>query len=225
MPTPKRSLSCEIVVGDDYDYVWAGIPKVASRTLLYVLYRDRSSPIRGIKTVQEYPSFVRAHPYVDKFFKFSFCRNPWARVVSCYNSKVKKPSRKVIEKVLRTYPVRAGMPFEEFVEYLCSDIGQDRYSNPHWVSQNLFLRREGEWLVDYVGIFEDLQVSFDAIVKHLGFEETISLPTINSTDPKVLDTGYWRGYYDQRLKSLVAERYKEDIRLFGYRFDPLCVVY
>ncbi len=154
----------------------------------------------------------------DQYYKFSFVRNPWARLVSEYK--------------FRNHHV--FFTFKDFVEKHFPEPGQtDPYR--HVVPQYDFLYSpEGKLLVDFVGKFENLQADFDQVASHLQIEDS-ALPHVNKTKK---NSGYgpkWKlrrflmsfkqkdhksyvDYYDDALRDKVAKLYEKDIETFKYQF-------
>ncbi len=68
----------------------------------------------------------------------------------------------------------------------------------------------GQPCMDYIGRFEQLQVSYDWVCKQISIPTT-SLEKINASNrPSV------KAICDQELKELIYEHYKKDFELFGY---------
>ncbi len=160
----------------------------------------------------------------DSYFKFAFVRNPWDRMVSCY-------------KYL-------GMPLElEFKQYLTGRFLTKEWKNMYWFArpQSEYLYDEsGRLLVDFVGRFENLQADFNKVCERIGIAVT-ELPYANKSETKPVKSTStlatvkkllspfdsavtekprrYQDYYDDESRDLVAELYKKDIELFGYRFD------
>jgi hypothetical protein len=84
-----------------------------------------------------------------------------------------------------------------------------------------WLRKQTYWLVnyrgkldmDYVGKFESIEESFAHVVNAIGLCE-LKLPheTAGSSDN-------YQDAYNDKLRSLVADYYRDEIELFDYRFD------
>jgi hypothetical protein len=69
-------------------------------------------------------------------------------------------------------------------------------------------------LVDQVLRFERLADDFAEVSRHI-FGEEVRLPKRNvSRDPT-----HYRDFYDAAGRALIAEKYRDDIEAFGYRFD------
>lgn len=161
------------------------------------------------------------------YFKFSFVRNPWDRLVSEYK--------------YRGHPVR--IDFKTFL--------RDRLPAPGWtdayrhvVPQYDFLHgSDGRLLVDFVGKYERLQADFDEVCARVGIART-PLPRVNQSleraRPRTLRElrrrvrqAIWSRerehtfpsyteYYDEESRDLVARLFRKDVEAFNYAFgDPV----
>ena len=168
----------------DFNCIFVHIPKAAGRSIeLFLLERlgmdrdnpadreklliiDNPDPYRGTEKL----THLSAAEYVqcgyltqdefNGFFKFSFVRNPWARLVSEYR--------------YRNYLSHRN--FKDFVMNKLPPPGRDdRYR--HIMPQTQMLcSGDGTLLVDFVGKFENLQTDFAEVCTRLGIEKSM-LPT------------------------------------------------
>jgi chondroitin 4-sulfotransferase 11 len=221
-----------------YRFVYLAVPKVASTSILNSLlpFFDfdlaaenleslrKGTPVRG---VHEY--FNRS-PYIinraaflagiddqyDRYFKFTFVRNPWDRLLSCYMSKVVRSGAGMPMGKYGNVTLRRDMSFQEFAEAVC--LIPDEVANAHFRSQHIFVCGGGsrkDILADYVGRFENLEEDFEIITKRIGIDA--QLPHAADT-ASIRGSRSYRDFYDEKLAEMVGERYREDIDLFGYSF-------
>ena len=79
--------------------------------------------------------------------------------------------------------------------------------------QNLQLADAGGRIaLDFVGHYERLQASYDEICKRIGIPSA-ELPTRNASEHAA-----FTDYYDDELRTIVAEYYEADLRFFDYDF-------
>ncbi len=153
------------------------------------------------------------------YFKFAFVRNPWDRLLSCYFDKVvrkKVPPKLLASAVGAGVEFYANMPFAEFVEAVHRI--PDEKANPHFRSQHLTVcGPDGEPMPDFLGRFENLREDFDRVAQEIG-EPGLELPERNRKYVSKRGSRHHRDFYDERLKSLVHERYAKDVETFGYSF-------
>jgi len=136
-----------------------------------------------------------------KYFKFSFVRNPWGRVVSQFHYMKERPD-------LRAF---IGMSINDpLIKYL--ELIQSRV-HVQWDNQYKFIYSDkGELMVDFIGRFERFTEDVNKVLSILGIKGR-SIPHRIKTDHKP----YYE-YYDDESIDIVRQLYKSDIMAFGYKF-------
>ncbi len=138
---------------------------------------------------------------VDRFasyFKFGFVRNPWERLVSEYEFIRAHPEHHRHRRVL------ALPDFAAFVRF--------QIPRPDAYQIHQLADERGALGADFVGRFERLQDDFDQVCARLG----LRVPPLEHLNPSA--GGDYRTYYDDETAALVAERWRREVELFGYRF-------
>lgn len=220
------------IVSEEHRFVYFVVQKVACTSIKTTL-----APIFGIDTARaaelqrdSKPRFIihrifrdsghqigkselLASPQYDDYFKFTFVRNPWDRLVSCYCDKIMGKNHKRHDIGSAAFPeIRKGMPFDEFVRVVHAI--PDKEADSHFRSQHVSLfGPDGRVMVDFVGRFENLREDFAHVSREIGVPE-IQLPHILRSER---EPGY-RTFYDEDTAVLVGERYEKDVELFGYTF-------
>ena len=202
------------------EFVYLELPKVACTSLKQALGSALGVPQERIATWRRYglPVVDLAGPQLRALPRFSFVRNPWDRLVSCWENKFNHPDpRSAQQRVYaERYARHLGVPrvdFELFVRMVCSTT--DDQSDPHWRSQVWSLTDlRGESLVTCVGRFEQLAEDFETLCAQLGLRA--SLPRAQVTAHRRKD---YRSYYTPETAAAVAQRYATDIESLGYSFD------
>jgi chondroitin 4-sulfotransferase 11 len=213
---------------DDKGVIYISIPKVACTAIKSALFPDLQD---GENSASEMDIHSKAKRYgvnrltssQCKYFKFAFVRNPFDRLVSCYEDKVRKPSQHIgryyfstrynnlLLQSLYGSHFSPEMSFAQFLE-LVHRI-PDRFADAHFRSQVSMLYEKGTCVADYIGKFEDLESDWSTLASRFGF------PTLRRRN--LTQRLHWSRYYDSaRLVALVTERFGDDIDRFGYR--PAC---
>ena len=141
----------------------------------------------------------------NAFYKFAFVRNPWDLQVSMYHFILREPTSSTYSQV------KAVGSFEAFIEWVI------KTPTPYpkgitKLQQQMLCDENGNLLVDFVGRYETLHQDFEFICQKLVISE--KLPHLNKS--KHDD---YRSYYNNHTQNLVAEHFKSDIQLFGYKFS------
>lgn len=151
------------------------------------------------------------------YFKFSFVRNPFTRMLSEYR--------------YRNY--FSHRSFKDFVLNKLPKPGWDDKYRHVMPQYDMLHGRDGRLMVDFVGRFESLQQDFDRVCEQLGISDS-TLPHMNKSDKKSRDLkrklrnrvymngeNHYRGladYYDDETRAAVADYYRADIEAFDYEF-------
>lgn len=145
-----------------------------------------------------YPGHTRRQ--FDSYFKFSFVRNPWARVYSWYKNVLRD------EQHRRAHGVSRDCSLLDFLT-TCEDSWALR-PQLSWITDF-----DGNIAVDFVGRFENLQQDFDRVCDRLSIAGSRLEHLLASENPSYLSA------YDDASRKLVATRYAEEIECFNYRFE------
>ena len=145
----------------------------------------------------------------NNYFKFSITRNPWERVVSDFDWQSRKNPKLVPRKSLFH---KLGFPFNELRE---TRKIFSRYVKGYKKTNDNFYIIDDKLCVDYTIRFENLEENLKEICRMIGLPE-ITLPRLKSGFRKRF---HYTEYYDDESREIVAERHKNDIRLFGYKFN------
>jgi hypothetical protein len=168
------------------------------------------------------PISKRAHIGRKKFFqffKFSFVRNPWDRVVSIYKFNMKRhgdlASREKgsnTETKKDRFGLEMFLSFEEFVSWIQYSSATSNHAAPHRYQLDWLTDSSGNLLMNFIGSFESLESDWDVVADILRIDA--SLPHLNRINAK-----HYTEYYSEKTKAMVAEKFRVDIETFGYEFD------
>lgn len=190
-----------------YRCIFVHIPKNAGLSVSYTLFGNTGGSHRKIKHYKA--KFAKTT--FRKFFKFTFVRNPWDRVVSTYfflkEGGITEKDAKWSEENLSRFE-----NFEEFVREWLNN--ENANSSLHFQEQHLFLSdEEGNFPLDFIGRFENLEEDFKKVCSRLGIER--DLDNKNSSNRK----RDYKSYYSAETRAIVAKVYEKDIQMFNYAFD------
>lgn len=209
------------IVLPPYSACYVDIPKVASTTVKTIL-----AEVLGV----EHPRGVHFAPFVQvrrevlrskypEHFVFAFVRNPWARLLASYRTLIAPVGtyrwgmRNGLWTNLSRFENRfyGEMPFGAFVEQVAQI--PDHVSDEHFFSQTGYLRQiGGPGPVDFVGRLERLETDLRYVSAKIG------MPIRNVPHLNKKARGDYRRFYSPYTAALVRERYRDDVREFGYEF-------
>jgi hypothetical protein len=160
---------------------------------------------------------LRAYPQdkIEKFFTFSFIRNPWSRYVSGlsdYGSRIDPKNYSIdnIKKHLEAdlkYPEKTGTKTMVWLNGNDVSGGMKSY-------HEFFTDHNGAYAMDWVGRMENSEEDWKNLCEKLGIDK--KLPTINK---RRKDRPHYSTFYDDEAKEMLQELYAWDIEFFGYEFE------
>lgn len=203
------------------DIGYIKITKVASSSVELVLTKYLHCTVNGRdeadidkKLIRRYADEYAIHLDPRNFsgdkrpgFVFSFVRNPLDRLHSCYTNKIvdQRASEKR-QNIFWNHGMTLDMSFDEFVRCLIKT--PDNKIDRHLRSQASCLWNGREIIADFVGKLENMEEDWKFIANKSGLPQ---LTHKNRSSKSASASPYTR-----ETALLVAERYKNDIELFGY---------
>jgi hypothetical protein len=145
-----------------------------------------------------------------EYFKFSFVRNPWDRLVSAYfhyrQNILNYGDKKNYEKYLYKY--------DSFDEFIRKFVNEDNiYKIIHLKPQYEFLCDcNNNIMVDFVGRVENIEKDFKIICKKIGVIYKLK-------NKRKTRHGHYSNFYVKDTMKIVERVYKKDIEFFGYKFQ------
>lgn len=150
--------------------------------------------------------------------RFTFVRNPFDRLVSCYRQKIiAAPTSTGQAPLFRNYffAMPANISFADFAQRV-SKI-PDAVADSHFKSQYALLHRKGELQVDYVGKFERFDQDWQPLAEKYQLDPLLAQANVSKNKPGCHSD--YRLYYTEDLVQLVYERYRKDVETFGYQAE------
>ena len=232
---------CDYLVNEDRKILFCPINKVACSTLKSAMWAATNVPLTHAPC--NWHGFIRRqlglHRYdvrrankilrSSEYFKFTFVRNPWSRLVSGFVNKfvdqLKPPGLHIINKLgVSSDSIR----FRDFVYFLQSK--DTSTFNRHWRPQADFLANTS---FDFIGKFEHLQEDYSLVARRLNLNPRlehrnrtkyalgntecvadISAEKLND----LLSFPTYQFFYTPELIEIVGRIYADDIETFGYNF-------
>ena len=185
-----------------------------------ILFRVPKCANTSLKTFCPIPTIVKRKPRIsidklkqfmgskyDSYFKFAFVRNPYDRLVSCWNNKSSERAYK--RRPDGPFGIARNTTFSEFVHM----VEEDRisFNNSHVIPQ-VHIVPEG---IDFIGRFENIQEDFNTVCDKVGTAQRI-LPHKHKNKHE-----HYTEYYNDETIEIVTNLYKEDLEVFGYEFGKL----
>ena len=144
----------------------------------------------------------------ERYFKFTFVRNPWDLMVSSFFWWRQKAIR--FNGLMYTSAMIRNMNFEDFIK---SPYGRYFINEFHGTMSEWF-EENGEDAVNYVGKVECLEKDLKEIARINEIsEQNINIPELNQTQ-----RSEYRDFYTKYTKRIVEERFADVIERFDYRF-------
>ncbi len=129
------------------------------------------------------------------FLKFTVVRNTWARIYSVYKAVMRDPYFEIP-------PCDFGTFLYKLADFWALCPGT------HWITDF-----DGSLPLNRIVRFENLADDMAEVLADLGFRDR-TLPHVLKGDNGCA----YREAYNDQLAELVAERYRDEIKLFGYKF-------
>ena len=197
--------SPDLIILDEEEVVFVSVAKSACSSIKASITED---PPTG-RTIHDHISHLsmRGIPSSKRsYFVFTFVRNPYERLASCFRSKFNKQDETefIYSNYLFGYQ-KNDDTFDEFVGKV-SRI-PDFLSDRHFKSQNKIISTRGIE-IDFVGKVENLDSDYEDIRQRYGFNE---LTVRNQSQGKSASE-----LFTDRMRETAYERYKKDFEKFGY---------
>lgn len=187
--------------------IFIHIPKTAGCAIANSLF---GNPACNHFKIKKY-MVIFNRPTFNQYFKFTFVRNPWDRLVSGYHFLKDGGFQEIDEKWAEEH-LSCYESFDSFVRKWVNRKNIE--TKLHFVPQYKFLCVPGSMTprVDFIGYYENIENDFLFVKNKIN--PKAELMKRNASNRKK----DYRGYYTKTTRKIVEEVYKEDIMLFGYDF-------
>jgi len=225
--TKHASRPTRIFISHKHKFVYYAVPKAAHTTIkFFIITIDEigRGSAHGRVHSTNIPRIVfpenRSSKYKD-YFHFTFVRNPYDRLLSCYIEKVYNPalSNRIDHafingenlEFVKAYGNSVGfkkMSFSGFVHFVTQI--PDEHCDPHFAPQHSLLDLE---TLDFIGRLENFDQDFSYIKEQISLSDDVKPEKLMATKH-----GPYQNYYDDELRRMVAEKYARDLEIFNYDF-------
>ena len=202
-----------MIFSDKYKYLGICIPKTGS-TSLQSLFGPPYGEVVGRGPGEHHMDLkeaLRQFHRTKDYFKFTFVRNPYDRVVSFYHHFAHVRGTLLTPDPYHPHPRYHG--YRDFV----NRIVEDKYWNYeiHFRPQHSFIDIDQ---MDFIGRFENFENDINHIFQTLNMPAYVQLPHDRKSDyESECDCPYpVRGFFDTKSANSIYEYFKRDFELFGY---------
>jgi len=195
---------------DEHRCIFVHIPKAAGISVAMALFGNLAG---GHAAARDYRVVFGRDFW--RYFKFTFVRNPYTRLVSAYEflrnggHPAWPRDQRFRDEVLSNY-----VDFADFVLRWLKPRPQR--PEPHFRPQHEFLEMGGRLVMDFVGRVERIDVDFATVCDRLGIQA--QLGRLNPTNENHGTLGDY--YSSDAVERRVRDFYARDFELFGYPLRP-----
>jgi hypothetical protein len=150
------------------------------------------------------------------YFKFSFVRNPWDRLVSWWSMiDAQRPAFEAGAPINRfqSFILRSASTFDEFLDNCDEEIADG--DGRKWIYRNqsdYLTDASGAPLVDFIGRYERIEQDFGNALLRAGLT-SVALPRVNASIRRP-----YAEYFTPAQAAKVGQRFAKDVTTFGYAF-------
>jgi chondroitin 4-sulfotransferase 11 len=193
---------------DQHAALFIHIPKSAGRSVVRGLFDVQSVEHAPADWYQQLD-----REKFDRYFKFTFVRNPWDRAVSAYTYLRKGGSKASKDD---QYWCQFVNTFGSFDEFVCNWMTEENIMrNALFTPQVAYLKNIfGQVNMDFVGRFENLEEDFKTIASKLNLEA--QLPHLNQSREE-----QYQSLYTESSREIIRKIYAQDIDTFDYEFNNI----
>jgi len=197
------------MVSHKHKVIWIRIDKTAGSTL-QTAFREAGmfcdEPIcpgcKKFNNCHDRADKISKLPFWDDYFKMTFVRNPFDKILSGFCFVNQRPGLKSKFKT-----------FKELIDHIYTQY-KEGINLPIWYKNQVDWLKDnkGEIKMDFIGKFESLEYDYINLCNILGLKK-IELKSINKTNHKS-----YREYYDDDMIKKFTEMFEPDLEYFGYSY-------
>ncbi len=187
--------------------IYIHIPKVAGISIEEALFGTKVGHKKAIDFM------IEDEKKFDEYFKFTFVRNPYDRVVSAFYF-LKNGGRNKFDKAWSEEHLSNIDTFEEFVIALNEEKFQNKITTAtHFIPQYKYITDQNDRVIlDYIGRFETLETDFNYVCKKLNIDTQLAHQNKTKHREK------YQKLYTDEMQNIIYNIYKKDFELLEYSF-------
>jgi len=152
----------------------------------------------------------RGAPELEKLFRFTFVRHPYARFVSFYRNKIAEPDSPAVAKRFGKQGFSAGMSIDAALDVI--EATPVRQLDPHLIPQVDLVYRGGASLVEFIGRVERLGDDINVVEDRAGI--SLNLPHLNRAAGGGVERA--RELLTEAARARLQRIYQRDFERFAY---------
>ena len=224
------------MIDHDSKFIQVKINKCASTTIQHSLNRNISNWIPHYHLLDQI-NIIEKDVLQDskKYFKFTFVRNPWDRLVSHYFFATRfKDGINPITKKLLPQQILYKISFKEFImnleeikmntDFVLEQTAGKAVHLKKLLDNKGFCTNCYDWIsdengkilpMDFIGKVENINEDYNKLIKLLNYTSPFStLPNYNPSKHH-----HYTTYYDKDMIQVVSKLFEKDIETFKYKFE------
>jgi hypothetical protein len=207
-PAKFAALQAKRATFDRHQCIFVHIPKCAGISVVKSLFGDFDC---GHTSLLRYQIMFAPEEF-RRYFKFTFVRNPFDRLVSAYffmqKGGINEKDRRWAQRKLARFD-----SFEAFVKNWVTPFNVERAL--HFRPQTRFICLDNRPpAMDFVGYLENIEADFAFVARKLGLNARLLETNRNAARERD-----YRQYYNDETRKIVARVYANDFKMLGYTFD------
>lgn len=201
----------------DSQIAYIEIPKVMSTSIKQSFLKEETDQVHRTFSRSLSVKIEVANP--EEYPIFTFVRNPFSRLVSCYQDRVLKSKQlhRKGEVFLRyldgfLYDSKDFADFVQRISVIPACLQDRHFKSQYTIIYEDSLKPIGRDEPDFIGHMENIGQDWSVLQEQYHLS---NLPRRNVSE-QAKGKKDWRDYYDEKTAKLVYRLYKKDIESFGY---------